>query len=109
MLGGDQPEAVILDHDGSVDDIIALIVLLACPTRCRVAGCLVTNADCIDRDAVSCCGKVRSLFQSYASAEPFPIAVSHQPGRHAFPLEWRYDAKRMDDLPSLNVPAVLVG
>jgi purine nucleosidase len=97
---------VILDHDGGIDDIIALVILLSRPQEVALVGCLVTDADCFVDDAVSVCRKLRRMFRTLApeAARPlyFPIATSTMPAVHDFPRDWRFDAKKMDDLPSIN-------
>lgn len=97
---------VILDHDGGVDDLVALALLLTQPENVRVVGCVVTDADCYVDHAHSVSGKLASMMyhKSGKSFQPFPIAKSSLKGIHPFPHDWRVDAKKMDDLPCLNVP-----
>ena len=100
-------QSVVLDHDGGIDDIVALIILLSRRDEVRLVGCLVTDADCFVADAVSVCQKVRNLACSAdedVRAPLFPIAASRKQAVHDFPREWRFDAKKMDALPSINIP-----
>lgn len=100
------PKPVILDHDGGVDDLVALALLLANPEKVKVIGCVVLDADCYVKDAYSCSGKLAALVRrkSGNKVPAFPIAKSTLSGVHPFPHEWRVDAKKMDDLPCLNIP-----
>jgi purine nucleosidase len=97
---------VILDHDGGIDDLVALGILLTQPHRVEMIGCIVTDADCYIDSGVSVTGKLCSLIRrkSRNSFPAFPIGRSTMHGVHPFPHEWRVDAKKMDDMPCLNVP-----
>jgi len=98
---------VILDHDGGVDDLVALALLLASVDDVRVIGCVVLDADCYMKDAYSVSGKLAALMRRKDPAKrvsPFPIAMSSLGGVHPFPHEWRVDARKMDDLPCMNIP-----
>lgn len=110
------PVPVVLDHDGGVDDLVALALLLANPSRVEIVGVIVLDADCYVKDAFRVSGKLASTVRRAAAAKrgvaikPFPIlksTLSH--GGHPFPHEWRVDAKKMDDLPCLNVPKWTAG
>eukprot|EP00758_Cryptobia_borreli_P009331 Tbor_TRINITY_DN5471_c1_g1::TRINITY_DN5471_c1_g1_i1::g.24196::m.24196/K01239/iunH; purine nucleosidase len=58
---------VILDHDGGVDDIVALIALAACPESVNLLGVVVIDADCYVDFAAELCGKVLSGMQCESS------------------------------------------
>jgi purine nucleosidase len=111
-----RPVPVVLDHDGGVDDLVALALLLANPSKVELVGVIVLDADCYVNDAYRVSGKLASTVRRAAAAKrgvvikPFPILKSTlSDGGHPFPHEWRVDAKKMDDLPSLNVPKWTIG
>lgn len=98
---------VILDHDGGVDDLVALALLLASVDDVQVIGCVVLDADCYVKDAYSVSGKLAALMRRKdpkSRIAPFPIAMSTLGGVHPFPHDWRVDARKMDDLPCMNIP-----
>ena len=54
---------VLLDHDGGVDDLLSLMMLLAMP-HIDLIGVVVTPADCYLRPAVSATLKTLRFFDS---------------------------------------------
>jgi purine nucleosidase len=118
---------VIIDHDGGVDDIIALIILAAgnhrdaaggaaqpAATAIDLIGVVVIDADCFAEDAAAVSQRVLAVAE-LAGVAPHadapatvPIAISslQKTSRIAFPDEWRKDCINMLDLPCLHTPAV---
>lgn len=100
-----KPKPVILDHDGGHDDLVALALLLANPEKVRVIGCTVTDADCFVEHGFQVTGKLMALMHVEESVELFPIGMTSFKGVNPFPSEWRWNAKNMEDLPCVNIPA----
>ncbi len=88
---------VIFDHDGGVDDLLSLIMLLAMP-HIDLTGVVVTPADCFLRPAVSASFKILRFF------DRLDIEVSRGTlhGVNSFPRAWRAHAYPIDALPILN-------
>ncbi|KEG13742.1 putative inosine-adenosine-guanosine-nucleoside hydrolase [Trypanosoma grayi] len=99
------PKAVILDHDGGHDDMVALSLLLTNPEKVRLIGCICTDADCLVEDAFNVTGKLMCLIHNHTNVPLFPIGKSSFKGVNPFPSLWRCHSKNMDDMPSLNIPA----
>ena len=112
---------VILDHDGGIDDLVALAILAAFHEQFDLIGVICIDADCFIDPAVEVSGKLLAAMQHYgrikaggdAATNPFeslgavPIGRSTLTAVHEFPREWRADAIKMNDLPCVNTPAVL--
>lgn len=88
---------VILDHDGSVDDLVALLLALTAP-ELELLAVVVTDGDCYGEPAVAASGK---LCGTLARAD-VPIALSRQRALNPFPAEWRRDSFVLNELPALN-------
>lgn len=87
---------VLFDHDGAPDDLLSLL-LLTQYDNVDLRGVAVTPADCLPRPALSATRKILDLV-----GLDVPTAVGVLPGRNPFPLAWRIDALRADELPVLN-------
>lgn len=98
------PKPVILDHDGGHDDLVALALLLGNPEKVKVIGCIVTDADCFVEHGFEASGKLMSLMHAEEGTALFPIAMSNFKGLNPFPSDWRWSARNIADLPSLNIP-----
>jgi inosine-uridine nucleoside N-ribohydrolase len=92
-----QRRDVLFDHDGGVDDLLSLMMLLAMP-HINLIGVVVTPADCFLRPAVSASLKILRFF------ERFDIELSEGSlhGVNPFPRAWRRHAYAIDALPILN-------
>lgn len=88
---------VILDHDGGVDDLLSLAMLLAMDDV-DIAGIVVTPADCYLGPALSA---TRKLLRWFGRTD-VPIAAGRLHGVNAFPPEWRAAPYAVDALPLLN-------
>ena len=119
---------VILDHDGGVDDLVALVLLAvgnyatatgapqtpSAPTASPVEliGCIITDADCFAAHATPLCRRILNVIRAHAPgrhalAPSVPIAVSSMSGAaDPFPPEWRKDCINIRDMPCLNTGLV---
>ncbi len=92
-----QPRTVLFDHDGGVDDLLSLLMLLAMP-HIKLAGVVVTPADCFLRPAVSATLKILRMF----NRTDIELSTGDLHGVNPFPQSWRTHAYAMDTLPILN-------
>ena len=91
------PELVLLDHDGGVDDYLATMLLLTY-THVQVLGIVVTPADCFINSAVGATRKILDLM----GRSDLTVAQSTARGVHPFPRENRRDSVCIDHFPNLN-------
>ncbi|MEG0678870.1 MAG: nucleoside hydrolase, partial [Carnobacterium sp.] len=89
---------VYLNHDGGVDDLVSLFMLLQMK-EVELIGIGVIPADCYLEPAVSASRKIIERFGHGANIE---IAASNSRGKNPFPKEWRMHAFTVDALPLLN-------
>jgi len=89
---------VYLNHDGGVDDLVSLFLLLKME-EAELIGVGVIPADCYLEPAVSASRKIIDRFGRGARLE---VAASNSRGKHPFPKEWRMHAFIVDALPVLN-------
>jgi len=89
-------EALLFDHDGGVDDLLSLMLLLSMD-QIEIKGISITPADCIADYAAESTQKLLSLFQQTA----IPVAVGKYHGINAFPLEWRAGPMVLNALPMM--------
>ena len=94
-----QRRTVLFDHDGGVDDLLSLMMLLAMP-HIDLSGIVVTPADCFLRPAVLATLKVLRFFER----ADIPVSEGALHGVHPFPRAWRAQAYAIDALPILNEP-----
>ncbi len=90
-------KAVFFDHDGGVDDYLALLLLLTLP-QVDLQAIAVTPADCYGPPAVSATRKICDLF----GHSPIPVVTSAARPANPFPHAWRNDSWIVDALPILN-------
>lgn len=88
---------VLMDHDGGVDDYLALLLLLTMD-HVDVLGVVVTPADCYIEPAVSATRKILDL----VGRHEVPVAESTVRGLNPFPPIFRRDAFCIDKIPVLN-------
>jgi purine nucleosidase len=88
---------VIVDHDGAVDDLIALALLVK-SGQVRVAAVTVCPADAYLEPAT----RETSLVLDRLGARGVVIAKGHDEGVNPFPAIWRRDAARMLGVPALK-------
>jgi inosine-uridine nucleoside N-ribohydrolase len=92
-----QARTVLFDHDGGIDDLLSLMMLLAMP-HIKLAGIVVTPADCFLRPAVSATLKILRLF----GQTNIEVSAGALHGANPFPRAWRKQAYAVDALPILN-------
>ncbi|MBF2066910.1 MAG: nucleoside hydrolase [Calothrix sp. C42_A2020_038] len=90
-------ELVLFDHDGAVDDFLALMLLMTME-NIEIIGVIVTPADCYIQPAVSATRKILDLM----GKSDIPVAESTVRGVNAFPYLYRRDSFVIDNLPILN-------
>ncbi len=88
---------ILFDHDGGVDDLLSLMMVLAMP-HIKLAGVVITPADCFLRPAVSATLKILRLFDRL----DIEVSEGHLHGINHFPRAWRKHAYAVDALPILN-------
>jgi purine nucleosidase len=87
---------VFLDHDGGVDDLLSLLMLL-CMDEVELKGVAVTPADCFGKYAVEASRKFLDLM----GASQVEVALSEVRGIHAFPEQWRAQPMAINAFPPL--------
>lgn len=87
---------VFLDHDGGVDDLLALLLVLSME-EVELLGVSVTPADCYAEYAAESSRKFIELML----AKPVPVAISKARGRNAFPEVWRAQPQIINAFPQL--------
>lgn len=97
MTESPKKRTVLFDHDGGVDDLLSLMMVLAMP-HLEVTGVVVTPADCFLGPATSSSLKVLRFF------DRLDIEVSQGTlhGINSFPRAWRSHIYPIDALPILN-------
>lgn len=88
---------VLFDHDGGVDDLLSLMMLLAMP-HIDLVGIVVTPADCFLGPASSASRKILRLF----GRSDIPVSHGTLHGVNPFPRLWRAQPYHVDALPILN-------
>ncbi|KRK37378.1 nucleoside hydrolase [Levilactobacillus parabrevis] len=89
---------VYFNHDGGVDDLVSLLLLLKMPDI-HLTGVSVIGADCYLEPALAASRKIIDRFGHGAQLD---VAASDSRGVNPFPKEWRLDAFSLDALPILN-------
>lgn len=90
---------VYLNHDGGVDDLVSLFLLLKMKDV-EVVGVGVIPADCYLEPAVSASRKIIDKFS--IQDNPISVAASDSRPVNPFPKDWRMHAFTIDALPILN-------
>jgi purine nucleosidase len=88
---------VLLDHDGALEDFTALLLLLTFP-EVDLLGVTVTPANCLAEPGVSVTRKILD----FAGRCQVTTAAGVLEGVNPFPLAWRTDSLKADELPVLN-------
>ncbi len=91
---------VYLNHDGGVDDLVSLYLLLKMEDV-ELVGVGVIEADCYLLPAVEASKKIIQKFGSDKDKQ-LRVASSDSRSVHPFPKEWRMHAFTVDALPILN-------
>ncbi len=87
---------VFLDHDGGVDDLLALLLVLSME-EVALSGVSITPADCYAEYAAESSRKFMDLMM----AKPVPVAISKARGMNAFPEVWRAQPQIINAFPDL--------
>ncbi|WP_249871529.1 nucleoside hydrolase [Oceanobacillus saliphilus] len=89
---------VYLNHDGGVDDLVSLFLLLQMKDI-ELIGVGVIPADCYLEPAVSAS---RKIIDRFGKGKEIEVALSNSRGKNPFPKDWRMHAFLVDALPILN-------
>ncbi|WP_341636737.1 nucleoside hydrolase [Staphylococcus casei] len=92
-------EQIYFNHDGGVDDLVSLFLLLHME-NVNLIGVSAIGADSYVEPAVSASQKIINRF----TQAPIHVATSKERGKNPFPKDWRMHAFFMDALPILNEP-----
>lgn len=94
-------QPVIFDHDGGVDDLLSLMLLLTME-HVDLIGVTITPADCYLSDATLSTQKLLKMF----GRQDVPVIQGNLHGVNAFPSDWRAQPKICNAFPAmLNVDA----
>lgn len=93
---------VYFNHDGGVDDLISLFLLLQMDDI-ELVGVSTIGADCFLEPSLSASIKIINRF----SNQKIDVAPSFERGKNPFPKDWRMHAFFMDALPILNEKVTL--
>ncbi len=88
-------QPVIFDHDGGIDDLLSLILLLCMPHIELKAVC-ITPADCYPDDALESTLKILHMF----NATDVKVSVGNIIGPNPFPADWRAQPRFCRALPA---------
>ncbi|MED0949058.1 nucleoside hydrolase [Bacillus mobilis] len=88
---------VYFNHDGGVDDLISLFLLLQMD-NVELTGVSIIPADCYLEPAMSASRKIIDRF----SKGNIEVAASNSRAKNPFPKDWRMHAFYVDALPILN-------
>lgn len=97
MSENPKARTVLFDHDGGVDDLLSLLMVLAMP-HIDLAGVVITPADCFLRPAVSATLKILRFFNRL----DIEVSEGILHGVNPFPRAWRAHAYAVDAFPILN-------
>lgn len=89
---------VYLNHDGGVDDLVSLFLLLQME-EVDLLGVGVIPADCYLEPALYAS---RKIIDRFGNKKEIDVAASNSRGKHPFPKDWRMHAFFIDALPILN-------
>jgi purine nucleosidase len=88
---------VFFDHDGGLDDFLSLLMLLSYDDI-ALLGISITPADTVLEGAVPATRKILGL----GGRSDVVVAGGTLEGPNPFPLSWRLDSLKVNDLPVLN-------
>jgi purine nucleosidase len=88
---------VLFDHDGGLDDFLSLLLLLSYDDI-ELLGISITPADTVLEGALPATRKILDL----AGRTGVVVAGGTLEGPNPFPLSWRLDSLKVNDLPVLN-------
>eukprot|EP01007_Sphenomonas_quadrangularis_P003988 NODE_908_length_1101_cov_199.651141_g743_i0.p1 GENE.NODE_908_length_1101_cov_199.651141_g743_i0~~NODE_908_length_1101_cov_199.651141_g743_i0.p1 ORF type:complete len:347 (+),score=29.65 NODE_908_length_1101_cov_199.651141_g743_i0:30-1043(+) len=88
------PEPVFFDHDGGIDDFVALLFVCLNPSL-KLLGVSVTPADCIGGPALEVTKKLLSI----VGLKDVPTSEGTLEGVNPFPYEWRIEVHKLALMP----------
>jgi purine nucleosidase len=91
------PPEVIVDHDGAIDDLVAMSLLMK-SGKVHVRAVTLTPADSYLEPAT----RATQLFVDRLGGRGVSIAKGHDEGPNPFPADWRKDAARVLDVDALK-------
>ena len=91
-----KPIPVIFDHDGGIDDLLSLLLLVRLP-NINLIGVTITPADCYPDDALKSTRKLLALTGNCH----VPVSVGSLCGPNPFPPEWRAQPKMCHAIPQM--------
>ena len=97
MTESPKRRTVLFDHDGGVDDLLSLMMLLAMP-HLKLVGVVVTPADCFVGPGTSTSLKILRFFGRL----DIEVSQGALHGVNPFPRAWRSHPYPIDALPILN-------
>lgn len=97
MIESPKRRTVLFDHDGGVDDLLSLMMLLAMP-HLKLVGVVVTPADCFVGPGTSTSLKILRFFGRL----DIEVSQGALHGVNPFPRAWRSHPYPIDALPILN-------
>ena len=89
---------IYFDHDGGVDDLISLFLLLQMD-NVRLIGVAAVNADSYLQPSLAAS---RKIIDRFGHGKKLAVAASSARGVHPFPKEWRLTTYSENALPLLN-------
>lgn len=90
---------VYFNHDGNVDDLVSLLLLLQIPDI-KLIGVGVVDGDCYVDPAVTASRKIIDRFNK--RKDQLAVAKSNSRAHHQFPSNWRLSSFSFNALPILN-------
>lgn len=90
---------VYFNHDGNVDDLVSLLLLLQIP-EINLTGVSVIDGDGVMEPAADASRKIIDLFNQHG--HDLEVALSTSRARHQFPVAWRTSSYAFDSFPMLN-------
>ena len=90
---------VYFDHDGNVDDLVSLLLLLQVP-GINLMGVAAIDGDGVVEPAVSASRKIIDRFNQHG--HELAVAKSNSRAHHQFPESWRSSPYAFDSFPILN-------
>ena len=96
MADSETRRRVIFDHDGGIDDLLSLLLLLRIP-NIDLVGVSITPADCYPGDALISTLKILSL----CGKSDIPVHVGNKTGPNPFPPDWRAQPRICHSLPAM--------
>ncbi len=91
-------QTIYFNHDGNVDDLVSLLLILQFPDT-KIIGVSAVGADSYVEPSVSASRKIIDLFGHQNDLE---VAMSNSRAVNQFPKDWRLSTFSFDDFPILN-------